>query len=307
VALLRFAVSIPQTFLHGGVEPAAIRKFLARAEALGCYEGVWDQEQIIGAMPTLDPVDLLTYAAACTEKLRLGCAVLITAIRSPVHLAKSLSTIDQLSRGRLDVGVGLGAGTRTYPAFGVDPPGRVARFTEGIRLMKALWTEPRVTFEGRFWRLQDAAMEPKPFQKPHPPLWFGGNHPNALRRAVQLGDGFMGAGSSSNADFADNMRHLKTFLGEAKRDPQEFDFGKRIYIAVDEDKDRAWPRLAEWFQARYGRANYEHVAIWGSAAECADRVREVTDAGARLVLFTPVFDEYEQMERIASEVIPKLG
>jgi probable F420-dependent oxidoreductase len=305
--MTRFAVSIPQTFLGEPVNPAGIRRFLDRAESLGCFEGVWDQEQILGAMPTLDPVDLLTYSAACTEKLRLGCAVLITALRSPVHLAKSLSTIDQLSQGRLDVGVGLGAALRIYPAFAADPDTRVARFTEGIRLVKALWTEERVNFEGRFWQLKDAAMEPKPFQKPHPPVWFGGNHPNALRRAVQLGDAFIGAGSASNVDFAEQMRTIKGFLGEAKRDPDTFDFGKRVYIAVDSDKDRAWSRLSEWFGARYGRTNYENIAIWGPPQECAARVREVTDAGARLILFTPVFDEYEQMERIAAEVIPALS
>jgi probable F420-dependent oxidoreductase len=305
--MTRFAVSIPQTFLDGVVKPAEIRRFLDRAESLGCFEGVWDQEQILGTIPALEPVDLLTYSAACTEKLRLGCAVLITAIRSPVHLAKSLSTIDQLSQGRLDVGVGLGAATRIYPAFGVDPGTRVARFVEGIRIMKALWTEQRVDLEGRFWQLKNAAMEPKPFQKPHPPLWFGGNHPNALRRAVLLGTGFIGAGSSSNVDFAEQMRLVKGFLAEAQRDPSTFDFGKRVYIAVDENKDRAWGKLAQWFGARYGRTNYEHIAIWGPANECAQRVREVIDAGARLVLFTPVYDEYEQMERIAGEVIPQLS
>ena len=141
-------------------------------------------------MPTLGPIETMTYAAACTEQIRLGCVVFVTLLHSPVHLAKSLSTLDQLSRGRIEVGVGTGGRDRMFSAFEVDPASLVARFTEGLRLMKALWTEPRVTFEGRFWQLDGATMEPKPFQKPNPPIWFGANHPAALRRAVRYGDGF---------------------------------------------------------------------------------------------------------------------
>src|SRR4030095_15887879 len=127
--------------------------------------------------------------------------VFVTPLHSPVHLAKSLSTLDQLSRGRIEVGVGTGGRGRMFSAFEVDPASLVARFIEGLRLMKALWTEPRVTFEGRFWQLDGAAMEPKPFQKPHPPIWFGGSHPNALQRAARYAYGFFGAGSQNPAQF----------------------------------------------------------------------------------------------------------
>ena len=187
---MRFAISIPQYAADGSFDPAAMRAYLARAEELGFHSG-WTQEQVLGTIPYLGPVETLTYAAACTERLRLGCAVFITTLHSPVHLAKSLSTLDQLSRGRLEVGVGTG-GRRMFSGFGVDPETFVSRFTEGLALMRALWTEPQVTFAGRFWQLDGAAMEPKPFQKPAPPVWFGANQPPALRRAVRLGDGFFG-------------------------------------------------------------------------------------------------------------------
>jgi probable F420-dependent oxidoreductase len=301
----QFAISIPQTF-EGPVDPGLIRRYLARAEELGCFDSAWDQEQILGGMSTLEPVDLLTYAAACTTTLRLGCAVLLTALRSPVHLAKSLSTLDNLSQGRLIVGVGLGASKGIYPAFGAQADSRVARFTEGVKLVKALWTEPKVNFDGRFWQLKDAAMEPKPVQKPHPPIWFGGGHPDALRRAVQHGDGFIGAGSSSTAQFAEQVQHLREFLLEANRDASSFPIGKRVYIAVDDDADRAWQGLARWFQARYGRTEYQHIAVWGPADHCAAKLREVAEAGASLILLTPVFDEPEQMERLAAQVVPRV-
>src|SRR5204863_4780846 len=106
-------------------------------------EGLWTQESPIGQMPRLDSVHLLPYAAALTSRVRLGCAVHLLAIRSPVYLAKSLTTIDHLSAGRLIVGVGVGT-PRVDPAFGVDSSTRVARFIEGLRLMKTLWNGPNV-------------------------------------------------------------------------------------------------------------------------------------------------------------------
>jgi len=136
-------------------------------------------------MPHLGPIETMSYAAACTERLRIGCIAFVSSLHNPLQLAKSMATLDQLSRGRLEVGLATGGRTRMFSAFGVDPSSFVGRFNEGLELMKALWTEPRVTFEGRFWQLHDAAMEPKPFQKPYPPIWFGGSHPNALRRAVR--------------------------------------------------------------------------------------------------------------------------
>ena len=192
---MRFAISIPQFYSDGEFDPAAFRAYFARADELG-FDSVWAQEQVLGQAPQLGPIETMTYAAACTERLRLGCVVFVSTLHSPVHLAKSLSTLDQLSRGRIEIGVGTGGKARQFGAFGVDPGRYVARFTEGLALMKALWTDSRVTFDGEFWQLEDAAMEPKPFQKPFPPIWFGGAWPTALRRAVRLGTGFFGAGSS---------------------------------------------------------------------------------------------------------------
>src|SRR5438132_9240790 len=201
---MRFAVSIPQFVADREFDPATFRRYLARAEALG-FDSAWTQEQVLGSTPILGAAETMSYAAACTERLRLGCAVFVTPLHSPAHLAKSVSTLDQLSRGRIEVGVGTGGRHRMFSAFQVDPTSLVARFNEGLRLMKALWTEPRVNFDGRFWQLKDATMEPKPFQKPHPPIWFGASHPDALRRAVKYGNGFFGAGSSTTKQFAEQV------------------------------------------------------------------------------------------------------
>ena len=304
---MRFAISIPQFVADGAFDPAGLRAYLARAEELG-FDSAWTLEQVLGTMPTLGPIETMTYAAACTERIRLGCVVFVTPLHSPVHLAKSLSTLDQLSRGRIEVGVGTGGRDRMFSAFEVDPASLVARFTEGLRLMKALWTEPRVTFEGRFWQLDGAAMEPKPFQKPHPPIWFGANHPAALRRAVRYGDGFFGAGSTTTAQFAEQVRIVREALAEAGRDTASFRIAKRIYIAVDDDAEYARRHVAASLVRLYGEfgSGLEPAAVSGPPDACVEGVREVAEAGAELILFTPFFNEAEQMERLAAEVAPKL-
>ena len=305
---MRFAISIPQFVADGAFDPAGLRAYLARAEALG-FDSAWTMEQVLGTMPTLSPMETMAYGAACTETIRLGCVVFVTPLHSPLHLAKSLSTLDQLSRGRIEVGVGTGGRRRMFSAFEVDPASLVARFTEGLRLMKALWTEPRVTFEGRFWQLDGAAMEPKPFQKPHPPIWFGANHPDALRRAVRYGDGFFGAGSTTTAQFAEQVRIVREALAEAGRVPASFQIAKRIYIAVDDNAERARRHVAASLVRLYGDfgIEVEPAAVSGLPETCVEGVREVAEAGAELILFTPFFNEAEQMERLAAEVAPKLS
>ena len=119
---------------------------------------------------------------AVTKRLRLGIAVLLIAQRNPIDLAKALSSLDVLSNGRLIVGAGLGAGTQNYPAYGLSPEGRVTRFRENLEIMKRLWTEDNVTLDGRFSHLESIPMEPKPVQRPHPPIWIGGHAEAALRR-----------------------------------------------------------------------------------------------------------------------------
>jgi alkanesulfonate monooxygenase SsuD/methylene tetrahydromethanopterin reductase-like flavin-dependent oxidoreductase (luciferase family) len=136
---IRFAISIPQFYSDGEFDPAAFGAYFARAEELG-FDSAWAQEQVLGPAPQLGPIETMTYAAGCTQRLRLGCAVFVSTLHSPVHLAKSLATLDQLSRGRIEIGVGTGGKGRPFAAFGVDPQRYVARFTEGLALMKTLWT-----------------------------------------------------------------------------------------------------------------------------------------------------------------------
>jgi probable F420-dependent oxidoreductase len=305
---MKFAIAIPQFYADGEFDPKAFREYLARAEELG-FDSAWTQEGTLNVGPQLSPIEAMTYAAACTERMRLGCVVFVSTLHSPVHLAKSLASLDQISRGRLDVGVGTGGRGRPFAAFGVDGSRYVARFTEGIKLMKALWTEPRVTFDGEFWQLENAPMEPKPFTKPHPPLWFGGASEPALRRAVRLGTGFFGAGSSPTAAFADQVRIVRAALDESGRPAADFPIAKRVYIGIDDDAERARNRMNDALAGIYGQRvpAIEAATITGTAADCVRQASAVAEAGAELILFTALFDQREQMERLAAAVLPGLA
>jgi probable F420-dependent oxidoreductase len=305
---MRFAIAIPQFYADGEFDPAAFRHYFSRVEELG-YVSAWAQEMVLGPSPQLGPVEVMTYAAACTERMRLGCVVFVSTLHSPVHLAKSLASLDQISEGRVEIGVGTGGSQRPFGAFGVDGSRYVARFSEGIALMKALWTQARVTFDGEFWQLKDAAMEPKPAQQPHPPVWFGGSGPAALRRAVRLGDGFFGAGSTSTGKFAGQVQVVREALARSGRPAGEFRIAKRVYIALDSGSGRARDRINHALERLYGRRSpdIEAAAVAGPPAECARELRQVAEAGAELILFTPLFELAEHAERLAAEVMPQLG
>jgi probable F420-dependent oxidoreductase len=305
---MRFAISVPQFYADGDFDPGAFRAYFARAEALGCYESAWAQEMTLSASAQLGPMEAMTYAAACTSRLRIGCSVFVSTLNSPVYLAKSLATLDQLSQGRLEIGVGTGGPNRPFAAFGVDGARYTARFAEGVRLMKALFTQPRVTFDGEFWQLKDAAMEPKPWQKPYPRLWFGAAGERALRRAVQLGDGFFGAGASTLAAFESQVRTVRSALEAAGRPMADFPIAKRLYVGIDSDASRARSRMNAALEALYGQRtpSIEEAAVAGTVSDCVAAARAAASAGAELILFTPLYEVPGHMEQIAAEVIPRL-
>ena len=303
---VEIGIALPQNFPDGRVDVGFVRRFVERAEALE-YHSLWVVEQVIGTIASLEPVSLLSYVAAISSRVRLGTAVLVTNLRNPVQLAKSLSTVDQLSNGRLTVGVGLGPSLNAYPAFGVPSEHRVSRFVEGLQVMKALWTQPAAQHQGRVWQLDGVGMEPKPVQKPYPPLWFGARVPAALKRAVEHGDGWMGAGSSSNDDFKREVGELRRLLEEAGRDPASFAISKRVYLAVDDDEARAERRLMEWFGHFYHNPQMaQRVCVWGSRQKCLELLSELVSQGAQHLLLNPVYDYMEHMELFAEEMIPEL-
>lgn len=315
---MRFSIAIPQFDYTGteagseeGFDAAALRSFLTRAEKLG-FEGGWVLEQTIGPAPLLAPLELLAYCAACTGRLRLGVAVLVTSLHDPLQLASAVTAVDRLSHGRLDVGVAPGGARRQFAAFGVDKGTFISYFTEGLELMKAAWSdEPRVTFHGRFRDVDDLPIAPKPVQRPHPPIWFGGLAPKALARAVRHGDSFLGAGSSTTEAFAGAVTVVRRELDEQDKDPARFTIGKRVYLTVDDDATTARERVLAGLDRIYGRMpGVQEVPVSGTPDDVVRGLREVIDAGAQMLLLNPVgadaSENREQMERLAAEVIPRL-
>ena len=298
-------IAIPQDFIDQPVNMQLIRDFVQKAETLG-FDSLWVQESIIGDVPILDPVSQLNYVAALTSSLRLGTSVILLVLRNPVQLAKSLASLDQMSQGRLTVGIGIG-GHVPEAIFGLPSARRIRRFVEALQVMKALWTESPATVSGTYWQFDKVPMQPKPMQQPHPPVWFGARQEPALRRAVQHGDGFMGAGSSSTADFIQQYDILQRCLDQAQRDPATFAISKRVYLAIDTDRERAERRLRQWFGVRYKNAEMAaRVCVWGSRDECLDKLGALVQAGAQHLMLNPVFDEMDHLERLAQEIVPHL-
>jgi probable F420-dependent oxidoreductase len=300
----QFGIAIPQGFNQEPVDVALIQSFLKKADSLG-YHSVWVQEVLDASL--LEPASLLTYAAALTQNVRLGSAVLLTTLRIPLQMAKTLATLDQLSQGRLIFGAALGSNTQNYPAYGIAAERRLRRFLEGLALIKKLWTEERVSHDGEYWQLRNERLEPKPIQKPHPPIWLGGSHPNALRRAVQLGDGWIG-GRTAIDKFKTHVIAVGQILEELNRDPTAFMIGKRVYIAVDSNRTRAERKLNQWFSQVYGAGDIAgSAAIYGSEQECIDKLGELILAGAKLLILNPVSDHMEHLEGLAKNILPKIG
>lgn len=292
--------ALPQVSLSEQVDLEPIGRVARRAEELG-FQSLWTLDQVLGGSRNLEPVSLLSYVAAITSRVRLGTAVFVLPQHNPVQLAKELATLDVLSGGRVDAGFGIGNENAPHDAaFGIPPGRRVKRLTESLAVMQALWSERKASYEGEFFQLKDIRMEPKPVQRPGPPVWFGGRVEPALRRAVRLGDAWMGPGSSSIDEFREHVRILRQALEDQDRDPATFTISKRLYLAIDDDRERAEGRLREWFAHVYGSADLANaVAVWGPEAYIRERIEEVVDIGAEHMLLHPVFDFDEHLGALA--------
>src|SRR5436190_4618758 len=184
-----FGMALP----HRSPEPidmAAVRHVAQRAEALG-FQDLWVTENSLDHVFCFDPVVVLTYAAAVTSRIRLGASVVVLQIHSPLMVAHQWASLDYVSNGRAILGVGIGR-EHHYRQFEVPQEGRVSRFREELEVIRALWSEESVTYQGRFYHLKDETMSPKPVQRPLP-VWMGVGHPDAVKRAARVADGWMGS------------------------------------------------------------------------------------------------------------------
>ena len=227
---MHFGVVFPQTEI--GTDSLAIRDFAQAAEQLG-YQHILAYDHVIGANPASrpgwhppythrdpfhEPLVLFGYLAGLTKKLELVTGVIIVPQRQTVLVAKQAAALDVLSGGRLRLGIGIGWNPVEYEALGENFKTRGRRSEEQVEVMRKLWTQDLVTFEGRWHKITDAGLNPLPIQRPIP-IWFGGSDDRALRRLARLGDGWF---PLLRPD--DNCRaaidRIRAYAREAGRDPQ---------------------------------------------------------------------------------------
>lgn len=293
-----FGFVLPQVFTEAAVDMKVVETVAVRAEQAGLHS-LWTQAQVVGKADVLEPLTLLSYVAAMTNRIRLGTSVLIVTEHTPVQLAKLVSSLDVISNGRVMVGLGMGAPLLRLQMGGFDMDRPVRRLIETANILKALFSDGPANYQGRIWQLDDVDMNPKPAQRPSPPIWLGGRHPDGLRRAVKHGTGWMGPGGASTADFGSYVRQIRQNLAEEGRDPAQFTIAKRIYIAVEDNRAEAERRIRDRFEvySKNGDKGTE-VSVYGTAEDVAAGIQEVIDLGAQLVVLNPLYDFVGQQEAL---------
>jgi probable F420-dependent oxidoreductase len=298
--LIPIGMSLPHRS-PDAIDMTAVRTVAERAEALG-FSDLWVTENTLDHVFSFDPDVILTYAAALTRRIRLGVAVTVLPVHDPRHVAHRFATLDYVSGGRAILGLGLGR-AHHYEEFQVPTEHRLTRLREGIEVVRALWTQPKVDYAGSIYRLESAGMVLKPVQKPHPPIWLGGDHPNALRRAAALGDGWMGSGGSSIATFKQGAQSLRAELERRGRDPATFPISKRVFLSVDDDVERARAEVVRWFGVVYRNADRaDGAGLYGKPAHVREQLEALVAAGANHLLVNPVARYAEQVETLAEIV-----
>ena len=190
-----------------------------------------------------------------------------------------------------------------YAQFQIPIEHRVRRFVEGVALIRALWSGREVDYRGTIFRCAGEPMLPQPVQQPSLPIWLGVGHPNALRRAARIADGWMGAGGSSTAAFAQAVPILRAALEKAGRDPTHYPISKPVFIAVDERPEAARAELDRWFTTVYHNpAGTDAAGIHGTPEQVAERLQQLVAMGANHLLLNPVSRDLEQLEALAAVV-----
>ncbi|HWH31004.1 MAG TPA: TIGR03619 family F420-dependent LLM class oxidoreductase [Mycobacteriales bacterium] len=207
--------------------PTTMRRVATRAEALG-YASLWSFQRVLyptsfdlGAMyrSVLDPVVPLAHVAAVTSRIRLGTAVVNAPFQAPALLAKDLTSLDVVSDGRLDAGLGIGWSPDEYAAAGVPFERRGARMDEYLHCLTALWTQDPVEFDGEFYTVPRSHVAPRPVQAPHPPVLLGGTAPAALRRAGRLAQGWISSSRQDLTEIGSAVRVVRAGAEQAGKDP----------------------------------------------------------------------------------------
>ncbi len=227
---MKISVVFPSVMYREG--PTGVTKLIKAIEQIGFDELDMFDHVLMGfptdtrrkpyyapTMPIMEAFMLLSYAAAVTERMTLGTGVLVLPQRHPTLVAKQVATLDTLSAGRVRLGVGIGWQESEYEALGEDFRSRGARLTEGIELLRAYWRDEHVNFQGKYYQIDEMAMEPKPPQGDKLPIWIGGTRPQALKRVAELADGWIGMNAPGDPPLEDKLAQLTQYCEAIDRDP----------------------------------------------------------------------------------------
>ena len=283
-----------------------------RAEALG-YDSVWAGDSIL-ARPRLEALTTLAAIASRTQRVKLGTAVLLPALRHPVVLANEAANLDLMSQGRLILGVGIASKNpaiqREFAACGVSFARRVSLYEEGLTIMRRLWTEPEVSFTGQHFKLEGVSLGLRPVQKAGIPLWMAGSVDDARRRLLRLGDGWF-PNPPSAQEFADGWERIETLAQESGESAERIHRCVYTTLNINEDVAQADSEMRAFVEGYYGNP-YEAMArtqslCAGGAERCANWLSDYVAAGAQTVVIRfggP--DQMDQLQRCAKEVLPNV-
>jgi alkanesulfonate monooxygenase SsuD/methylene tetrahydromethanopterin reductase-like flavin-dependent oxidoreductase (luciferase family) len=294
------------------------------AEQSGAFGSVWVGDSIM-AKPRLESLTLLAAIAARTRRVKLGAACLASfPSRHPVLLAYQWATLDVISKGRTILVPCLGGGTRgdfarEFQVMGLDPSKRAAILEESIRVIRRLWAEEEVTFQGDFWRFESARLEPKPVQRPLP-IWIASNvqivtrsealMERSLRRVARLADGWMTTHVWPR-DFVERWQRILRYTKEEGRDPGAMRSSVYFNVNLNADRDNALDESKRFLDTYYmtdnSRETLERWVALGSPGEVARRLREFADAGVdTLTIRFPSWDQRAQLAAFLHDVAPRL-
>jgi probable F420-dependent oxidoreductase len=281
-----------------------------RVEALG-YESLWTGDHVSFHGPIYESLTLLASYASVTQRIRLGTAVYLLALRHPTIAAKITSTLDALSGGRLIFGVGVGGeNPKEFEAAGVPHKERGARVTEGIDVVRALWRDTPASFKGRFTAFEGVSLDPKPVQQPGPPIWIGGRSDAALARAGRQGDGWVSYVVQPER-YKASVEKIHAAAAAAGRRLDGFVAAHLAFITVGKDyeaAERAWvERLSRRYAQDFGPLARKYGII-GTPAQCAETIERFVAGGCNYFLMNPICDpaaEAAQLETIAADIMPR--
>jgi alkanesulfonate monooxygenase SsuD/methylene tetrahydromethanopterin reductase-like flavin-dependent oxidoreductase (luciferase family) len=247
---LGYLLPTREQIMEGKPSAAPLLELATRAEAEG-FDSVWVGDSVT-ARPRHDALTLLAGVAGRVPRVQLGTAVLLPALRNPVLLAHQVATLDQVSEGRVILGVGFAADVPNiraeFAACGVPFDKRIGRMMEGLRLCRALWAGEPVDWEGR-WPVSRGMVAPTPYRAGGPPLWIGGNLPASLERAGRYFDGWFPSAPSA-AEFGPALAQVRDVAGKSGRDT-EVEGAIYLTVALDEDAAKADARLNSFLERYY--------------------------------------------------------